>query len=167
MDNYQVKSVDTKHFELMQSDIEKGRLEYDSWFSFKAEIILADHTRYVVQPKGFWGTTIEIKDQEEVLLDFKMNWKGQILIRTIFDGDENFYIFRQQGLLKNTFLLLDKEEKELLNIEPDFKWSRLNFDYQILAADAFGQLMRKELMLLTAIHCANYYITMMTSVVVM
>jgi hypothetical protein len=167
MDTYQVKSVDIKLFELTQGAVEKGRLEYDSWFSFKAEIMLADQTQYAVQPKGLWGTTIEIKAQEQVLLDFKMNWKGQILIRTLFDGNEVFYIFRQQGLLKSTFVFLDNEEQELLNIEPNFKWSRLNFDYQIVAADAFGQLAHQYLLLLTAVHCANYYITMMTSVAVM
>ncbi|MCI1186887.1 hypothetical protein MON38_05605 [Hymenobacter sp. DH14] len=62
MQHYQVKSVDTKHFRLTQADTEIGELEYDSWFSFTAEIMLADRTRYAIQPKGFWGTTIEIKD---------------------------------------------------------------------------------------------------------
>lgn len=165
MEHYQVKSVDTKHFRLTQADTEIGRLEYDSWFSFKAEIILADHTRYAVQPKGFWGTTIEIKAQEQVLLDFKMNWKGQILIRTLFDGPEDYYIFKQKGLLKNTFILLQQDETELLSIDPNFKWTKLNFDYQLTVSDSLEQLARKELLLLTAVHCANYYITMMTAAV--
>jgi hypothetical protein len=166
MEYYQAKSVDTKHFKLTQADTEIGLLEYESWFSFKAEIILADHTRYAVHPKGFWGTTIEIKDQEQVLLDFKMNWKGQILIRTLFGSEENFYILRQKGLLKNTFVLLHQEETELLSIEPDLKWSSLSYDYQLTASDAFAQLARKELLLLTAVHCANYYLTMMTAAAV-
>jgi hypothetical protein len=166
MEYYQVKSVDTKHFRLTQADTEIGLLEYDNWFSFKAEIILADHTRYAVQPKGFWGTTIEIKNQEQVVLDFKMNWKGQILIRTLFGGPENYYILRQKGLLKSTFVLVHQEEAELLSIEPDFKWTKLNVDYQLATSNAFEQLARKELLLLTAIHCANYYLTMMTAAAV-
>ena len=165
MEYYQVKSTDSKHFELTQADAGIGRLEYESWFSFKAEIILADHNRYVVHPKGFWGTTIEIKDQEQVLLDFRMNWKGQILIRTTLGSNEAYYILTQKEMLKNTFVLLNAEEAELLSIEPDFKWSKLNVEYQIVASGAFGQLARKELLLLTAVHCANYYITMMSAAV--
>ncbi|HEX8329650.1 MAG TPA: hypothetical protein VF629_19085 [Hymenobacter sp.] len=163
MKQYQATSLDTKHFKLTQAGAEIGLLEYESWFSFKAEIILADHCRYAVHPKGFWGTTIEVKDQEQVLLDFKMNWKGQILIRSLFGGAEEYYILKHKGLLKSTFVLVHREETELLSIEPDFKWTRLNFDYQLTASDAFEQLDRKELLLLTAVHCANYYLTMMTA----
>ncbi|MDO7853782.1 hypothetical protein [Hymenobacter convexus] len=164
MKNYQAKSLDSKHFKLTQADTEIGLLEYESWFSFKAEIILANHHRYAVQPKGFWGTTIEVKDQQEqVLLDFKMNWKGQILIRTLFGGQEDYYILKQKGLLRSTFVLLHGEETELLSLAPDFKWTRLNFDYELVASDALEQLPGKELLLLTAIHCANYYLTMMTA----
>ncbi|MDQ2794942.1 MAG: hypothetical protein M3Y12_13195 [Bacteroidota bacterium] len=167
MKHYQVKSADTSHFWLTQDDPEIGRLEYDSGFSFKAKITLADHAQYAVQPKGFWGTTIEIKEQEQVLLDFQMDWKGQILVRTAFDADEAYCIFKQKGLLKNTFLLLDQEKMELLNIEPDFKWSSMNDSYQLVASDAFEQLPRKELLLLMAVHCANYYVNMMASAVAM
>jgi hypothetical protein len=163
MKHYQVKSLDTKHFKLTQADAEIGLLEYESWFSFKAEIILADHRHYTVVPKGFWGTTIEVKDQEQVLLDFKMNWKGQILIRTLFSGAEDYYILKQKGLLKSTFILLHGEDTELLSLAPDFKWTRMNFDYDLVASDAFEQLDHKELLLLTVIHCANYYLTMMTA----
>lgn len=168
MEQYQVKSVDTTHFKVTQADTEIGLLAYESWFSFKAEIILADHSRYAVRPKGFWGTTIEIKLLEQVLLDFKMNWKGQILIRTSFGGHEDYYILRQQGLLKSTFVLVHQEETELLRLEPDLKWNSLSYDYRIAASDAFAQLARREqeLLLLTAVHCANYYHTMMTAAAV-
>ncbi|MCI1186886.1 hypothetical protein MON38_05600 [Hymenobacter sp. DH14] len=92
-----------------------------------------------------------------------MNWKGQILIRTLFGGPEAYYIFKQPSLLKNTFVLVHEDETELLSIEPDFKWTKLNSDYRLAASDAFEQLVRKELLLLTAIHCANYYLTMMAA----
>ena len=163
MTHYQVKSLDKKHFELKQADALIGRLEYESWFSFKAEITLADEHRYAVLPKGFWGTTIEIKDHEEVVLDFKMNWKGQILIRTLFGGTEDFYILKHKDLFKNSFVLLHGEETEVLSIEPNFKWSKLTVDYQLVASDAFAQLNHRELLLLTALHCANYYLTLVTA----
>jgi hypothetical protein len=163
MEHYQAKSLDTKHFKLMRADATIGLLEYESWFSFKAEITLADQHRYAVRPKGFWGTTIEVKEQEEVLLDFKMNWKGQILIRTLFGGTEDFYILRHKGLLKSVFILQHQDETPLLSVESDFKWTQLTVDYQLEAAAAFEQLPHKELLLLTAIHCANYYMTMLAA----
>lgn len=163
MKDYQANSLDTKHFELMQANTLIGSLEYESWFSFKADIVLANHRHYAVRPKGFWGTTIEVKDREQLLLDFKMNWKGQILIRTLFDGAEDFYIIKHKGLFKNTCVLFHGEDTELLNIVPDFKWGKLRTDYQLVASEAFEQLAHKDLLLLTAIHCTNYYITMLTA----
>ncbi|MDO7848070.1 hypothetical protein Q5H92_17020 [Hymenobacter sp. M29] len=164
MQHYQAKSLDTKHFELTQADAPVGALEYESWFSFKAEIMLANHRHYAVRPKGFWGTTIEVKDQQkQVLLDFKMNWKGQILIRTHFGGTEDFYILKHKGLLNSSFILLHGEETELLSIVPDYKWTKLSIDYQLGASEAFERLAHKELLLLTTIHCANYYLTMLTA----
>jgi hypothetical protein len=165
MEHYQVKSLDTKHFKLTRADATIGVLQYGNWFSFEADITMADQQRYAVRPKGFWGTTIEIKDGEQVVLDFKMNWKGQILIRTRFEGTEDFYILRQKGLLKSVFIL-QQEEIELLSVEPDFKWTRLSVDYQLVASDAFERLAHKELLLLTAIHCANYCLTTMTAAAV-
>ncbi|WP_460503022.1 hypothetical protein [Hymenobacter agri] len=148
----------------MQGDTRIGALNYESWFSFKADIALADYRHYAVRPKGFWGTTIEVKDpQEQVLLDFKMNWKGQILIRTHFNGVEDFYLLKHKGLFKNVCVLCHGEETELLHIVPDFKWTKLRVDYQLEAAEAFEQLPHKELLLLTAIHCTNYYLTMLTA----
>ncbi len=160
---YQVKSVDTKHFYLTTSDEKPiGILKYENWFSFKSEIILADNTTYQVQPKGFWGTTIELKQGETVLLNFKMNWNGNIVITKFGDIEEDF-ILQHKGILKSAYVLHDKDEQELLVIQPDLNWKNLRYDYTISTTEKLEQFDFKNILLLGTIHCANYYMTIMSS----
>lgn len=166
MVDYEVKSTNTKAFNLTKADALVGRLKYESWYSFKAEIYLvSDDANFTIRPKGFWGTTIEVKHNEKNLLDFEMNWKGQIIINSKINDVDQYFVLKQVSILKNIFVLLSNEE-ELLTIELNLQWSKMNFDYQLISTDAFENLENKELLLLTAIHCTNYYITMMTSTVV-
>jgi len=163
MKEYKVKSEDTKHFSLTINDKEIGSLQYEKWFSLKAEMILGGTRTYQIEPKGFWGTTIELKQHENVLLNFKMNWNGNIIINTKFDGTERDFIFKNKGIFKNVYLLLNKEEEELIVIQPDFKWSKFNYDYNISTTDRFDNLDFNLILLLTAIHCVNYYMTMIST----
>ena len=163
MKEYKVNSKDTKSFYLSQDGLEIGSLIYEKWFSFKAEMILQKKDTFQIEPKGFWGTTIELKQHDKVLLNFKLNWNGNIIISTQFDSNEKGYVFKQKGILKTTFVLLDTNEAELLSIQPDFKWSKLYYDYNISTSAIFESLNHNDILLLTAIHCINYYMSMMTT----
>ena len=164
MKDYNAKSIDTKHFYLTTSDENPiGILKYDSWFSFKSEIILEDNTVYHVQPKGFWGTTIELKKDDTVLLNFKMNWNGNIVINTKFEEVERDFILKHKGVLKSSYVLQDKDGLELLVIQPDFKWNKFRYDYTLSTTEKLEQFGFKNILLLTTIHCANYYMAMMSS----
>lgn len=164
MKEYKVKSEDTKHFSLTLDYQEIGRLIYKKWFSFKAEMILMGARTYQIEPKGFWGTTIELKQHDNVLLNFKMDWNGNIIIHTRFDETERDYVLKHKGILKSAYILLSKEKEELLAIQPDFKWSKFNYDYTISTTDEFENLRGKEILLLSTIHCVNYYMTMMSTI---
>jgi hypothetical protein len=61
--------------------------------------------------------------------------------------------------------LLDKDEQELAALQPDFKWNKLNFDYAISTTKRFVTFDFNEILLLTTIHCANYYLTMASTTV--
>ena len=163
MKEYKVKSADTKHFSLTINDQEIGRLIYEKWFSFKAEMFLGGSNIYQIEPKGFWGTTIELKQNEKNLLNFKMNWNGNIIINTRFDETERDFILKHKGILKDSYVLLNKEEEQLLVIQPDFKWSKFNYDYTISTTDNFDNLSFNGILLLTTIHCVNYYMAMMST----
>ena len=163
MAEYYAKSNNSLSFEVTGADQPVGKLTYKSWFSFNAEIEALDHS-YHIEPKGFWGTTIELKDHDRVLLKFRMNWNGEIVIQTYFDGIKSGYLFKHRGIFKDSFVLTDQHGTELFVMKPHLKWNTLNYEYQITTSESFDILSNKEILLLNALHCANYYMSMITVV---
>lgn len=160
---YQARSSNTLSFEVSKADQSIGILSYKSWFKFNAVIQLANNSTYQIEPKGFWGTTIELKGGDNVLLKFKMNWNGEIIIQTYFDTVEQDYVFKHRGVFKESFIVTDKEGTELLVMKPHFKWNKMNYEYGITTLEAFDAFPNNEILLLNALHCANYYMSMMMS----
>lgn len=160
---YEAKSNSTFSFEVSKENLLIGKLSYKSWFKFNAVIELVNNSSYQIEPKGFWGTTIELKDGEQLLLQFKMNWNGEIVIQTFFDGTEQDYVFKHRGVFKESFLLSDKEGTELLVMKPHFKWNKMNYEYQITTSETFDAFPYNEILVMNALHCANYYMSMMMS----
>ncbi|GAB3957440.1 hypothetical protein GCM10028805_50140 [Spirosoma harenae] len=158
---YQAKSSNPFSFEVTQGDESIGELTYKNWFQFTASIELANRSTYSIIPKGFWGSTIELKEADMVLLTFSMNWNGSIALKTYFDAIEKEYLFKHRGVFNESFLLIDQQENELVVMKPHVKWSHLNYNYTIQPSDRFESLANKELLLLTSIHCANYYMSLM------
>ena len=163
MGQYKANSINSKSFILTIENTKIGELNYNEWYSFKAEIQLADNSIYQLEPKGFWDSKIELKKAEKTLLEFKMGWKG-IVIKTNFNENEKNYLLKLKGLLSNKFILVDAEENEILAVDTDFKWNKFNFDYTIETSTEFDTMENKELMLLTILHCVNYYLTIIVAV---
>lgn len=161
MAEYKAKSGSSLNFELTQGDQLIGKLIYKSWFKFNAGIELSDNISYQVEPKGFWGTTIELKDNEKVLLKFTMNWNGQIVINTYFDGTDKSYVFKHKGLFKESYILVDEDGTELMVMKPQMKWKNLSYEYDVSTSDEFEALTYHKILLMISLHCANYYISMM------
>ena len=157
---YQAKSNNLS-FEVTTADKLIGKLSYKSWFKFNAVIEFANGSAYQVEPKGFWGTTIELKDGEKVLLQFKMNWSGEIVVQTYFNNIEQGYIFKHRGIFKDSFILVDQAGIELLVMKPLLKWNKMNYQYQVNTTDRFETFPDKEILLMISLHCANYYMSMM------
>ena len=161
MADYQAKSNNTSSFEVTEGDKLIGKLSYKSWFKFDAALEMANKSNYQIEPKGFWGTTVEIKDGEKVLLTFTMNWNGEIIVHTYFNNIEKDYIFKHRGFFKEFFILTDQEGTELLGMKPHIKWSNMNYEYQITTTDFFETIPNKDILLMNSLHCANYFMTMM------
>lgn len=162
MGKYNANSTNSQNFNLLFDNQSKGELIYKKWYSFNAEILMSDGTKYQLESKGFWDSIIELKNDTKTLLEFKMNWKG-IEIRTFFDSKEATYLLKLNGLLSNKFVLIDTDKRELLAAETDFKWNKLNYDYNIETTEVFDNIDNKELLLLTILHCLNYYMTIIVS----
>ncbi len=161
MTEYQAKLSNTLSFDLTKDDSVIGTLSYKSWFTFKAVMEIGNSSTFEVEPKGFWGTTIELRDGEKVLLNFKMNWNGEIVVQTHFNDIDKDYIFKHRGIFKESFILTDRDGTELLVMKPHLKWSKMNYEYVISASDNFDTFPNKEILLMTSLHCANYYMMMM------
>lgn len=56
----EAKSTDNKTFQLTQNGQLLGELIYESLFSYKAEIKLADAGQYNVKPTGIFATSIAV-----------------------------------------------------------------------------------------------------------
>lgn len=162
MATYQAKSTNGLSFEVSNDSEVIGQLTYSSWFKFNAVITIAD-TAYPVEPKGFWETSIEVREGEQVLLSFSMGWKGEIVLRTHFNGAEQGYVFSHRGLFRESFTLADRAGTELLVMKPHLEWAKMNYEYEVITADTFEALPDKAILLLTALHCTNYYLSITMS----
>ena len=163
MAEYQAKSNNSLSFELTKDDKLIGKLSYEKWFKFNATIEIANNANYQVEPKGFWGTTIEVKDKEKLLIKFKMDWSGNIVVQTYFNDIEKDYMFKHKGVFNESFILADQEGNELLTMKPDFKWKKIYYEYQITTSEIFETFSNKEILLMNSLHYANYYMSMASS----
>ena len=162
MGQYKANATNSHNFTLRFDYQKVGELVYKKWYSFSAEIQMTDGTKYQLEPTGFWDSKIELKDDTQTLLEFKMGWKG-IIIKTLFNDSEEVFLLKLKGLLSNKFVLLDTNDEELMAAETSFKWSKFNFDYNIETTPVFDNFENKELLLLTVLHCINYYITIVAA----
>lgn len=156
---YNANSTNSKNFKLTLNGQNIGELTYEKWYAFSAEIQLANGKKYKLEPKGFWDSKIELLDGNDKLLEFKMGWKG-IIIKTSFNNEEEDYMLTLKGLFSNKYVLFNVDKEELLVAESSFKWGKLNFDYHIETTSKFDSLDNNALLLLTIVHCINYFITM-------
>ncbi len=154
MGHYKVDSTNSSDFILTMNNVTIGELKYSKWYSFKSEMLLADNSCYQLEPKGFWDSKIELKQGEEIILYFEMGWKG-IVINLNYSRKK--YLLRSKGLLSSNFFLIDIDENELVAIESDFKWTELTFKFDIETSAEFDNFENKEILLLTTLHCVNYY----------
>lgn len=163
MAKYQAKANEPLSFDVTKDGRSIGKISYQNWFRFKAVIEVASKT-YQLTQKGFWGTSIELRDGEKLLQKFAMNWNGDLAVRRYWDGAEQQYLFKHHGIFKESFTLNDQEETELFMMKPRIKWRMMNYEYEITTSDAFEALQGKELILTNAVYWANYYMFMMAGV---
>ncbi|MCB2377507.1 hypothetical protein LGH70_07935 [Hymenobacter sp. BT635] len=160
MAEYVLKSTDARTFTLAANDALLGELKYPEWYSYKALLALPDGTALRVEPRGFWGTTIELKDEQDaVLLSFKMHWNGSIILKSSLGGVNRAFVLKGKDLLEREYVLLDRQGQELLTIRPKINWSKVNYDYTVVSSEAFEALEQQAILVLMAIHCTNHYIS--------
>ncbi|MGX1642036.1 hypothetical protein [Sphingobacterium sp. NPDC055431] len=159
---YKANSRNSRNFKVTLENQEIGELLIKKWYSFDADLIMSDGKNYQLITKGFWDSKVELIDGSQTLLDFKMGWKG-IVIKTYFDNQERQYLLKLQGFINSKFILIDESEREISVASTDFKWLTLNFNYDIETSASFDQLRNRDLLLMTMLHCMNYYISYLSA----
>ena len=75
-----------------------GELNYNSLFSYNAEIKLTNAETYQIKSVGLFGGSLSVRKNESEIAKIKSNWKGQIVF-TFPDGQD--YIFKAKGVFSN------------------------------------------------------------------
>jgi len=151
----EAKSIDKKTFRLTDNGQQLGELTYESIFSHKAEIKLADSESYYIKPVGFFGTSITVTNNEKEIANLKMNWGGQIVFE-FQDGLE--FIFKPKGQFLSKYTIEDKDGENLLQLDPNFNWREINYNYNI----TYKKKPDDILFVLLGIYASNYYIAAMS-----
>lgn len=156
MGQYKATANNSGGLRLTKGDIHIAELIRSNCYTAKAEIVLNDNSRYQLVPDGFWESTILLKQHDVTLLNFKIDWKG-IAWKINVDGHDRSYFFKMKNLLNSKYALVDSSGKELFVAEFDFKWRKLQYDYNMITSEAFDNFDNKELLLLASIHCMSHY----------
>lgn len=151
MKTYTATSQNSRNFILENQNQEiLGELIYPKWYSTKAEIHIGSKI-FKTDTKGFWTTSVEVTEYERVLLKFKMDWKGNIIMTSLVDGEKHF-IIKKEKWYSNILVMKDENEKVYFHLKRNFKWKDFKFHYEIALEEDLD-----ELTLLSIIHVVNYF----------
>ena len=132
-----------------------GNLIYPKWYSYDAQIELANNTKYTLEQTGFWGTHVVLKDGEKILMTCHSNWKGHILMESYLEDELTGYKLKNTFSLNQKVLLLGPDQNEEMIILPDQRWYESVKKFKITLSDKLSEHPKKDLIMLTSIHCAN------------
>ncbi len=150
---YNLKGTYKRHFELFDDrDTYLGKLDYPSWFSIKANIILPSGEEVEIAPTSMWQTKVEFRSGERLIGSLKFNWKGQIVIQ-MENGPG--YIFKRVGFFNFHYGLFNENEHELVAMKQHFKLSEFSFSYTAETDDNYAEG-KDALLLLIMAYCGNY-----------
>ena len=84
-------------------------------------------------------------------MKFKMDWKGNIIMTSLQDGEKHF-IIKKEKWYSNILVMKDENEKVYFHLKRNFKWKDFKFHYEIALEEDLD-----ELTLLSIIHVVNYF----------
>ena len=96
-------------------------------------------------------TSVEVTEYERVLLKFKMDWKGNIILTSLQDGEKHF-IIKKEKWYSNILVMKDENEKVYFHLKRNFKWKDFKFHYEIALEQDLDAIT-----LLSIVHVVNYF----------
>ncbi len=150
---FSARGARNSFFELKDvGDASLGKLDYTSWFSIKAEILLPSGKIYTLNPQGAFHTSVSVLDGMKRIASLKFNWKGQIIIELENGGS---YAFKRVGFFNYHYGVFSEHEHETAIVHQQFKIAEFSFSYQIETDDNYPEMGQPEFLLLL-IYCCNY-----------
>jgi hypothetical protein len=157
MNHYILKTLNAKQFQLFENENMIGEVSFKNRMSYKAEISLSGTTAYTLEPQGFFGNKIAVKDRSRKVIEMKQNWQGRIILNALFENFSRTFIFKHKGVFKTGFLLTDEAGLELIDIDQEFFWKKLHYEYRLSVHPAIDKYEYKFAMILLTCYCIIYY----------
>lgn len=151
-------SNDSKIFYLNHNSKIIGDLYYSSLQH--AEVHLSSGQLFTFSNTEEWNSAIELKENERTLLTTQLGWNG---IDMEIIGSQKRYLLKMRKYFNGPYFLLDESGHELFTVDIVFKWSKKDFKYTFNPAPYFDNLHNKELILFSAMHGINYYLSILYS----
>ena len=146
----EAKSTGKKTLQLTENGQQLGELIYENLFSLKAEIKLTNADLYEVYPVGVFGTSITVTKNGTEIANLRMNWQGEIVF-SFQDGKE--FVLKAKGSFHNIYILENKDQEKLIQFDPKFNWSKLDYNYDIL----YDKKPQDILLVLLGVYASNYF----------
>lgn len=150
MKRFYAVSEGFKKFELLaENRTHLAELSYLKWYSFDVQI-QSPQGKSEIKMEGNWNSTlVQYGYTKNKIREYKMGWKGMVL--TEESGEQ--YLFKSKMSWNFNYVLVDKMEKELVNITAEFSWKSFKTKYIFEIADDFEA---DPELLLGLVHCINY-----------
>lgn len=126
------ESIGLRKYALFGDGGEKiATLNYEGWLTYQAVAELESGKKIKFDSQGFWGQTIEVKEQDKYLATIKMDWLGNVKI--YYDKDkEPVFTLKYTGFWQPKIVLLDSKKNKVAEFVGRFKWSKFTYEYEII-----------------------------------
>jgi len=146
-----ISPLTNKSYTAIYKDKVLGSLHYRHWYSTRGTITMDNGQQYIIERKGFWGTSHEVKKEGKAVLLLKAKWDGGIAI--ISPGEPKYYFeFKPKGLMGSSYVLINNKQEELLIMTANFSWKKFSSGYGVNCGDNFGNNEEEQLLLWVSVY---------------
>mgnify|MGYP005854775527 CR=1 FL=1 len=134
------ESIGLRKYALFDDSGKKiATLNYEGWLTYQAVAELEEGGEIKFDSQGFWGQTIEVKQEDKYLATIKMDWLGNVKI-FYEKAEEPIFTLKYTGFWQPKIVLQDGKKNRIAEFVGRFKWSKFTYEYEIvpIAKNAFG-----------------------------
>jgi hypothetical protein len=96
--SFKIEPVNNKKYDLVESNVFKGSIVYQNWYSIsKAKILLKSSEEFYTSKKSNWKSDFYIMHGDKAVLEFNFSWNGSVHISSYFDEQTKKYILKEKG----------------------------------------------------------------------